>query len=93
MDHTGVWRSADVRTNLRPPLQLYFSGRLIGPFQTRFAERVCDDDELACDCCDDNLVWLSRGSQAVSEGFQDRIVMAERRTDGASGPLFPEVPW
>jgi hypothetical protein len=38
--------------------------------------RVRNRDELACDGCDDNLVWLSHGAQAVSEGFQDRIVMA-----------------
>ena len=41
-----------------------------------FAEPVRNRDELACDGSDDNLVWLSRGSQAVSEGFQDRVVMA-----------------
>ena len=35
----------------------------MGPFEARFAKRVCDCDELAGDCCDDNLVWFSGDAQ------------------------------
>ena len=44
-----------------------------GPISDFFAVRVRNRDELACAGCDDNLVWLSRGSQAATEGFQETV--------------------
>lgn len=55
---------------------MYFSGDLSIIFQTRFAKRVGDCDELASNGCDENLMWFSGRAKTVSIDIQDWVVMA-----------------
>lgn len=56
--------------------QLYFLGRLRRPVLFRFAESVCQRAELSSNGRDGDLVEFSSSAEAVSEAFENLIVMA-----------------
>ena len=45
------------------------------PFPSAFAQSIGDDDELARDGRDDDLVWFPGFTEPISERFERRVMM------------------